>query len=179
MLQAIRIRKAVVDTSPLLNLLALNFARETDPKRANDLLSGDAKEYLHDQPENQARFLELFDSVQNLATTSHVIGEVQGLSGSHRFKFHNDADKKSFWKTSILYLAKRNLDERLIRLLELSRENAFNHLIGIIGPTDSGLIRLTQLEGSTLLTDDDRTLYTMAFQQGVNCELVKNLMSAV
>jgi hypothetical protein len=170
------IRSAVVDASPLLNLLALNFGSKTTPDRPDRLLVGDAAgRYLRGRPDNQQRFLLLFDSVHELMTTSHVIGELQGLATS-KLKL-NGADKRAFWKASIDYLANHNLDEYLIRILDLSRDYTYHELIGIIGPSDSELIHLAKLKGNTLLTDDEGTLFGMALREGVECELVKNLIA--
>jgi hypothetical protein len=119
--------------------------------------------------------LELFRSIRSILTTSHVIGELQGLQTS-RLKLKG-ADLKSFWLASMELLALSKLDERLLRLIEdgFQREDV-RHNIAQIGPTDAGLIQLALREGCTLLTDDERTLAPLAYRLGVDCKFFKPLL---
>lgn len=167
------VQQAVVDASPLMNLLALNYTREKSLSDRNRMITGDASRYLH-KFNAQERFLDLFDNMGAILTTSHIIGEIQGLSQALRF--HNDNDRKEFWSQSIEYLEHRGLDERLVSLLELSKDVNRRTWIGIIGVPDSGIIHLAKQEDARLLTDDRRTLYKRAAELSVDCYLVQNLV---
>jgi rRNA-processing protein FCF1 len=119
--------------------------------------------------------LELFRSIRSILTTSHVIGEIQGLQTS-RLKLKG-TDLKDFWFASMELLEFRKLDERLLRLIEEGFQRAdVRHNISEIGPTDAGLIELARLEGCVRLTDDQRTLAQSAWRLGVDCKIFKPLL---
>jgi hypothetical protein len=75
-----RIVTAVVDTSPLLSALILEYMRRSSPVRSEKILSGSriADYLLHDQ-KRRMNFVRLFEDIPNILTTSHVLGELQGL----------------------------------------------------------------------------------------------------
>ena len=73
------------------------------------------------------------------------------------------------------WLAKKQLDEQLIRLLDLSSSQLRNSVC-LIGPCDTGLIELAHREGAILLTDDRRTLAPLARGNGVDCHVVEDLL---
>jgi hypothetical protein len=75
-----RIVTAVVDTSPLLSVLILEYMRRSSPVRSEKILSGSriADYLLHDQ-KRRMNFAHLFEDIPNILTTSHVLGELQGL----------------------------------------------------------------------------------------------------
>lgn len=73
-------------------------------------------------------------------------------------------------------LQQKNLDECLLRLLDLYAKDHLRSAVCEIGPTDTALIELARQEGCVLLTDDERTLYRLALKIGVDCRLVKPLV---
>lgn len=79
-----------------------------------------------------------------------------------------------FWNGSIDLLMHWNFDERLVTLLDLAGGSAAEIVrAGIVG---TGLIRLAQQRGCVLITSDERTLAPLAWEQGVHCELLRNLV---
>ncbi len=86
----------------------------------------------------------------------------------------DEEERKRFWSVSSEYLGRLGLDEQLITLLEMSQRSETRAWIGIIGPTDTGLIELARSGGHLLLTDDEKTLSKQAWDLGVDCRLVRN-----
>jgi rRNA-processing protein FCF1 len=122
----------------------------------------------------QRACMELYGSIRSILTTSHVVGEIQGLQTSRLGL--KEEDFRVFWLGSMELLALK-LDERLLRLIEdgFHRKDR-RHNISEVGPTDAGLIELARSEGCTLLTDDRRTLAPLAWRLGVDCQLFKSLL---
>jgi rRNA-processing protein FCF1 len=163
--------RVVIDSGPLFAVLTLNYATRT--KRESLLRTND--DYIRSSESMQDACLELFRSIRSILTTSHVIGEIQGLQTS-RLKLKG-ADLQGFWLPSMELLELRKLDERLLRLIEdgFHREDV-RHNISEIGPTDAGLIELARREGCVLLTDDGRTLAPLAWRLGVDCRIFKSML---
>lgn len=164
--------KAVIDTGPLFSALISNYnllcVEQGRPASTSGL-----EDPLLDQPA-QRRFLGLLSSINEKLTTSHVIGELQGLVNG-KSKLHGD-DRSSFWRASTDLLTQWNVDEKLVRLLDLASHESFGYCVPIIGPTDTGLIELALRHGCVLITQDERTLAREAWKVGVDCRLVKQLV---
>jgi hypothetical protein len=163
--------KVVIDSGPLFTVLTLNYVVRTNRRSLLQTIEEDIRRSVS----MQNACLELFRSIRSLLTTSHVIGEIQGLQIS-RLKLKG-ADLNGFWLESMELLALSKLDERLLRLIEdgFQRENV-RHNISQIGPTDAGLIELALREGCMLLTDDQRTLAPLAYRLGVDCRILKPML---
>jgi hypothetical protein len=163
--------KVVIDSGPLFTVLTLHYAIRT--KRVSLLQKID--EDIRRSVSMQGACLELFRSIRSILTTSHVIGEIQGLQTS-RLGLRGE-DFQGFWLGSMELLALSNFDERLLRLIEdgFQREDVRNN-ISAIGPTDAGLIELALREGCVLLTDDQRTLAPLAYRLGVDCGIFKTML---
>lgn len=166
-------RTAVIDTGPLFSALVLNF-----DLRAVDF--GRAPRFTHilglplQRSPAQRAFLELLQSIRSKLTTSHVMAEVSGLSTS-RLNLDRD-ERRSFWRASIDLLTQWDMDETLIRLLDLAAIPEFQTCLPDIGATDTGLIQLALRHGCVLITEDERTLAPQAWGRGVDCQLVKQLL---
>ena len=119
-------------------------------------------------------FLDLLSSVKEKLTTSHVIGELQGLEKS-RLNLHED-NHVNFWRSSIHLLTQWNLDENLIRLIDLASHESLGSSLPRIGPSDAGLIELALRHDCVLITQDERTLAPEAWRVGLDCRLVKQLV---
>lgn len=175
--------KAVVDSGPLFNVLALNYVREMhrpELKRGHILRKAlndsdpEVESALHEDPSFQDAYLRFFTRIRTYLTTSHVIGEIQGLQNG-RLRLHGQ-DLRSFWLHSMDFLRAKNLEERLIRLLDLHAKPDSSHGVCELGPTDAGLIELSQSEGCILPTHDKNTLARHAWEVGARCELVRNVV---
>jgi hypothetical protein len=164
------IGQAVIDTGPLFSALVVSHVRRR-PTQVNDGLLGLADESVR-HPDGQIRFLHLLASISNKSTTSHVLGEINGL-----VKTRSDLrgpDLSRFWNGCIDLLTLWNLNEELVRFLDFAGESA--QAITRVGLVDTGLIRLAQKHGCLLITEDARTLAPLAQEQGVDCRLLKSLL---
>ena len=162
------ITTAVVDAGPLFTVLTLDYVRHYHDDSAL------TKAGIPLEPEVQNSYLRLFEDIQTLLTTSHVVGELQGLQNS-RLRLR-DARLKLFWRKSMDYLKAKNLDERLICLLGMHERDRSREGVCIVGPSDMGLIELALQEGCVLLTDDEKTLAPLAWRHSVDCHLVRELV---
>lgn len=164
-------RVVVIDTSPLFNALALMYVRNSPIQRNS--LKRTLPDYLRNDPAKETDFLQLFSSIRTLVTTSHVVGEIQGVlktSGLH-------PKAKELWDFSMTQLNMKGLIEHTITLLGMHQSKEMKELVCAIGPTDAGLIALAREKRAILLTDDERTLAHYAFQMpGIECKLVKFIL---
>lgn len=145
--------KAVIDAGPLFTILVLNYARKPDmPAVKRNKILQEAKEDLVRRPECQEGYLELFTSIRTVVTTSHVIGELQGLWKS-RVNRKGD-DLRLFWQRSMEFFMEKNLNEELLRLLDLQGREESCEAVCALGPADAGLIDLAQRERCSVVTDD-------------------------
>ena len=168
--------RAVIDSGPLFSALVLNY----DLRRIGFGRSPKFTDKLDDPLRNikaQRQFLELLRSIRQKLTTSHVIAELNGLEKS-RLRLYGDG-RREFWRTSIDLLVQWDLDERLIRLLDLASDESFRECLPDIGAADTGLIHLALRHECVLITEDERTLAREAWTRGVECRLVKQLVPLV
>lgn len=159
----------VLDAGPLFDALVAQFV-ETIPSPEKK------RHWIEKLPDwlqrDQAResYLSFLSAQKDLITSSHVIGEIQGLVSS-RLGAKGD-DLAQFWESSVNYLIQLRLDERLIRLLEIARTDYGSALIGRLGPEDVGVIELARGHGCALLTNDNKLLGS-ALEQNVDCKLTE------
>jgi len=166
----ITIRKAVIDTGPLLSALVIHYQRE---RGRRPLLESFLEDPLLTR-DYQEQFLNLLASIREKLTTSHVIAEMQGLERA-RLKL-SGADRLNFWRASIDLLTQWGLDEQLIRLLDIASHSELKERLLDIGIVDTGLIELAAQNGCVLITQDERTLAARARAEQIDCRLVKQLI---
>jgi rRNA-processing protein FCF1 len=178
----IDLRRVVVDTGPLFNVLVLVFFRNSPIHRPSGFESTffGGEHYLYG-PNNQAKFLDLFDRIQKILITSHVIGELVGLHKKLiKAPLGIKISRGEFWLSSVDYLREK-VDERLLRFIDIcdSDEGQGRRIVSEIGPTDAGLIELARKEKCVLLTDDGDTLARQAWDMdmGDQCKLVRYLLT--
>ena len=102
-----------------------------------------------------------------------MIAEIQGHV--NLVKLYGD-DRLNFWQASVDLLMQWKLDERLIRLLDITSRRVMLPDIGLV---DTGLIELAARNSCVLLTEDERTLARRAWAEGIDCKLVKQLIPQV
>jgi hypothetical protein len=170
-------RRAVLDTGPLFSALTLQYLRAvkaSDSHRKSVLHKNQVSNHLQTDRAKQSDFLVFVEAIEAILTTSHVIGEIQGL------QCLKNAAQRDFWQSSMKFLRTKKLDERLLTLLDLfsntDHQYDYGELVCTIGPTDVGLIRLAYEERCVLLTDDARTLAPRARGMGVRCLLLQDLV---
>lgn len=163
------IRKAVIDTGPLLSALVLNYQKKYNRLSALDSLLRDP---LRSGP-GQDQFLQLLAGIPAKLTTSHVVAEIQGHMNPAKLF---GSDRLRFWQSSIDLLILWKLDERLIRLLDIVDRQEMLPDIGIV---DTGLIELAARNNCVLITEDERTLAPRAWAEQIECLLVKQLIPQV
>jgi rRNA-processing protein FCF1 len=168
--------KAVLDTGPLFNALVLHLVEKSPESRRKGILEQSAvSSYLVSSTIRQEAFLQLFRSIPTILTTAHVIAEVNGLIKKGQVKGERH---RAFWTHGMELLSARALDERLsCRLLDMFIDGALKESICTIGPVDTALIELARGEGCSLLTDD-KTIGWRAWEIGVDCRLVYNLIES-
>ncbi len=165
--------KVVIDAGPLISILVLKYAFTLEPDAANAAINRSAvAPYLRTDSAQRA-MIRLFDRIRAITTTSHVIGELQGLQ-----KLTGNS-QDAFWRAAMNWLAVKGFDENLIRLLDLNSHPRGQNWVHTIGPTDSGLLELALRERTALLTDDQRTIAWRARQNGIDCRLVEDELAAV
>ena len=166
------IRKAVLDSGVMFDALVADLICSDPPVPIN---YGRLPGCLHESvrpPEAQRRLLEILGSIRIRLTTSHAIGEVNGLTNS-RLDLRGP-HLSTFWERSTELLTLWNLGERLIEFLDLARREAAT--FPRAGIVDTGLVELAFRESCVLITNDERTLALLAYERGVDCRLLKNLI---
>lgn len=149
-------KKIVVDTGALLTALVLNFVRmlQVPKHKQQEIIGRGIGPYIRQDTGLQKAYLTRFSrEIRPLGTTPYVIAEIRGLAKS-RLKLHSH-DLSSFWRHSIDFLLAKNLDESLVRLIDLKD---LTEVICEIGPSDAAIIHLAHKEGAVLLTTDGRLL---------------------
>jgi hypothetical protein len=167
------IETAVFDAGPLFSALVSNF-NMLDIKRSGRMRHSSVLESALRSERAQRDLLSAFSSIPTKLTTSHVIGELQGLQNS-RLKLKG-IDLSSFWQTSIDLLRQWAIDEQLVRLLDLASDDRFGVSLPRIGAPDAGVIKLALQRNCVLVTDDERTLAPAAWRVGVDCRLLQQLI---
>ena len=163
------IRRAVVDASPLVSALVLEYVR-SKPRDWRDPILNKSRlaSYLEKNEMRQSAFVHYFDAIQTIMTTSHVIGEVQGLQSKLDGRY-----RQEFWPGGIAFLRRKKLDERLVGLLQIASTGELLASVCSLGPTDTGLIELARQERCVLLTDDTEIRRRASHQQ-VDCRLMRS-----
>lgn len=167
------LRQVVLDTGPLFSALICNYSfRNIEYGRLPSATAALEAPLL--ERSSQKQFLELLSSIDEKLTTSHVIAELQGLERARLRLYGNE--HLNFWRESLDLLLQWNIDEKLIRLLDMAANQDFRDLIPELGLVDTGLIELAREHGCPLITQDERTLFPRALALGVDCRLVKQLV---
>ncbi|MBO0719964.1 MAG: hypothetical protein J2P41_04035 [Blastocatellia bacterium] len=163
--------KAVIDSSPLFTALTLELL-EREPQAAISILDKyPLQPYLANDPTSQRNFRALIDSIGEILTTSHVIGEI-------RSRFHvREYLHSKYWESNLDFFAKHNINEKLVTVAEMIQDLKLKQLVYEVGPIDTGLMQLAHQEGCTLLTDDSNLYTWLGAFPGLSIELVKNLVS--
>jgi|SoiMethySBSTD1v2_1073268.scaffolds.fasta_scaffold1433820_1 hypothetical protein len=163
------IEKAVLDTGPLVSAITLELVKNRPPAQREAILGRSRLQpYLRETRKHEA-FLQFFQSIRVVLTTSHVVAEIHGL------RFLDGEVQKNFWECAITLLGEKQFSEEHMRLFEL---DSLGHIetISRIGPTDVALTELARKNGYVLLTEDRRTLAPWAWDQGVRCLLVQDFL---
>jgi hypothetical protein len=115
------ISRAVIDAGPLFSALIVSHVQYSGTRMSSERLLNCADEAVR-HPEAQLQFLQVLARIPEKLTTSHVIGEINGLVTA-RLKLRGP-DLSRFWNESIELLTFWNLSERLIALLDFAHESA-------------------------------------------------------
>ena len=169
-------QKAVIDSGPLFSALVLNYDLRWIGYGCSPRFTHVLEEPLRNAIA-QRLFLEAIASIREKLTTSHVMAELNGLE-KVRLGLYGDG-RLAFWRTSIDLLVQWDIDERLIRLLDLASDESFRACLPEIGAIDTGLIQMALQHECVLITEDERTLAREAWTRGVDCRLVKDLVAPI
>lgn len=162
-----RYAKVVLDTGPLFSALALEFIKHFPAMRNLVTQKYKLPSYLGD-PTAEAAFVVLISDIRQLMITSHVVGELR-----NRYRIPSEIHGE-FWKCAMTFFAEKQVDERLITLLQMYNNEPMNAVVMVAGPIDAGLITLAQSERCILLTDDHRLMAWM--DRSPDIELVQNVL---
>jgi rRNA-processing protein FCF1 len=168
--------RAVIDSGALFSALVINYDMQMSGFGRLPRFTDRLDERLRNVTA-QRQFLELLRSIRHKLTTSYVIAELNGLEKS-RLGLYGDS-RLSFWRQSIDLLIQWEIDERLIRMLDLYSDDGLRECLPDIGIADTGLIRMALQYECVLITEDERTLAREAWTRGVECRLVKELVPLV
>ncbi len=158
-----------MDTGPLFTALTLEFLEENPESRNTVLYQHKLPGYIGD-PTAEASFRSLFRSIRKLFITSHVIGELRS-----RYRVRQNIHRE-FWLSAMKTLSDRGLNEELLALLEMYKNDALRQIVSISGPIDAGLVALANREGCALLTDDARLFTWKAVYPTLRIELIQNFL---
>ena len=162
----------MIDAGPLFSALIINHLQNPAARAKPEHLLEAVDESVRREGAHLP-FLEFIANIPEKLTTSHVVGEINGLAKS-RLKLYGP-ELSRFWDGSVDLFMRWNLDERLVALLDFARSSAAE--IVRVGIVDTGLIRLAQQRGCVLITGDEKTLAPLAREQGVDCEFLRNLLN--
>lgn len=166
--------RVIFDSSALFSIITINFVRKLQfvGVKADAITERALHEHLRNDRSRQDNLLNLFIQVSPL-TTSHAIGELQGLQTS-RLRL-GEIDLENFWLKTIDLLRSKALDEKLVQMLACASASGPQSTMCLLGPPDTGLLELARMEGCPLLTEDNR-LYRTASEFGIECQLVNNVV---
>jgi predicted nucleic acid-binding protein len=141
----------LLDTGPLLTLLAISFLRETDAGEARH------RAVLSDiQPEwtrvEAARFSEFLALYPRRLTTTHVLTEAFKLRQHSELK----QDEYRFRRFVPGELRKADVREVYCSLEDLSSDAESMEWVCRVGLTDAALLFVSRREGCPILSDDTR-----------------------
>ncbi|MBM2814247.1 MAG: hypothetical protein HW421_1009 [Ignavibacteria bacterium] len=156
------LRKAVIDTSVLLDALLISYY---NLKEGHDSIIQYVKQLYLGKEIFLKNYTEFLEGIECFITTSHAIGELQGLF-STRIGIEGDL-KRNFWEKSVSYLKTKKINELLIELALISENKTYIKFIFDIGYIDTGLIELAKKENLPIITDDVRTLSNFAYGQAI------------
>jgi rRNA-processing protein FCF1 len=156
------VRKAVIDTSVLFESLLINY---TQVKNNKDKIIHFGNNIFGLNNIYKKNYIDFLDKIECFVTTSHAIGELQGLISS-RIKL-DGLLKKRFWEISVSYLKEKKISEQLIELISFSDSKYYSNFIYDIGYVDTGLIELAKKEKMAIITQDVETLANFARAQGI------------
>jgi len=162
--------KAVLDTGPLFTGLTLVYIRQRPTVRDYVLHEHKLPKYITD-PTTERAFLAFLDSIKEVLTTSHVIGQIKS-----RRALAPDIYRE-FMLSSMDFLSRKGLSERLVTLLSMREDDNSRRLICTVGPTDAGLVTLARQENCLLLTDDNRLFDCCDNDGKPEVVLARNLLS--
>ena len=132
----------IVDTGVLFDFLLWRFCDETRTP-----LPGCFPDYSAMTDCMQALHW-YFDKHKPIHTSPHVIAEIHGLVKSRaQWKGRRVS---TFWQFSQEELARFRLEEHLVELARMNRED-----LGTFGPTDASILEIAVEEGRAVIADDD------------------------
>ncbi len=166
------IAKAVIDSGPLFSALVLHYASRPFTRINREVCMKAIDPWLADGRSRQEQFLILLASIREKSTTSHVIAELNGLEKSRLGLYGPELNR--FWSGSIDLLMRWNLDEELVRMLDVARQTELSLIR--VGLVDAGVIELARRHGCLLITQDEGNLAPLAWELGVDCQLVRQMV---
>jgi len=166
-------KKVVLDTSPLIDALAIDFAVrkpiwETQISRLSPLT-----DFLRYDVRRQRQYLELLGSIEEIVITSNVVGEIR----SERYSKPEDLHE-AYWGNCLDFFRRHQIREELVSLSDLEKNEGTRKLVCQLGPTDAGLMVLADREECFLLTNDDRWYSWQSVFRNLEVRLIKHMLDS-
>lgn len=153
----IQLSQAVFDTSVIYDAVSFNYfkIKKGQSNYITDVIYKKYKGY----EQGRDMYEQLLNTkITEFHTTSHAIGELNGLFSRDGFK-KDLSNFTEFIKISIDYLYSKGLNEELIQIIEFRNLPDNYHEIGYV---DYGIIKLARKLKKTILTTDAKTLANTA-----------------
>ncbi len=166
-------RKAVVDTGFLAESFIINYFEKVNK---NDYIAKEAEKIFKKGNNYKQKYIRFLNSIAVFITTANVITEANGI-----LKSHYDIQGKSLqelWKSSIPFLIQKQLDENLLKIIELSQNQDYKKIFYEINFIDVGLIELAKRSNLKIVTKDKRTLSNEANNQAVEVIVLQDFFDS-
>jgi len=154
------VHQSIIDTSTLMVFLGLSFLasqpKEPTASQRQQIFRFIGIEDFEDDSVKQQRYQSLLTRINEIVTTSHVIGELS--SHITRGFGSNDMMREDFLRHTIQMLTEKRIQETLVTIMDISIGKQYNDILIRIGIVDMGLLSLAQRLDLPLLTQDGRTL---------------------
>jgi rRNA-processing protein FCF1 len=80
--------------------------------------------------------------------TQHVLAETYNLSGRGQFP------KGLFWKSALELLSEFDIEEYSCPIRDLRETQAYEGILSVVGPSDTGLLHTAEHQKATIVSDD-------------------------
>ncbi len=166
-------RKAVIDTGFLAESLIIYYYENVNSK---DYIAKQTEKLFNKGINYKQKYIRFLNSIAEFVTTANVITEVNGIFKS-RFDIQGNL-LQELWKSSISFLIQKQLDEKLIQIIELSQKQEYKKIFYEINFIDVGLIELAKRNNLKIVTKDKRTLSNEANNQAVEVIVLQDFFDS-
>lgn len=165
-------RKVVIDTSPLVDVLLIDWIAQRPDLETSITREFALERYLQADPVKQQRLIALVEGIQEIVISSHVIGEIKG----NRYSQDLENLRALYWEHCLDFFDRHAIREEQITFAELGGDETTRRATRLFGPTDAGLMKLANKEKCYLLTNDGHWFGWQAAFAQMEIRLVEHLL---